>query len=294
MILIVGATGDLGGRIATSLIERGEDVRVLLRPGAPAPAAEWRAAGAEVVSGDLKNADSLAAACSEVDGVITTANATARSAPDTIETVDRRGNVDLVNAAEHAGVRRFLFLSALGADPAHPMPLLRAKGEVEQRLRETDLAWTVLQPNVFMDKLIPIVVGAPALAGSPVDLVGVGGRRHSFVSVSDVVAYAVAALHRPESVKETLVIGGPESVSWLDIVAAFEDELGHPIPVRTTPPGMPVPGQPLFVTELLTALDSYDSPIDMHALQAAYGVTPCPMGDYVRGFLSSVEKPVIG
>lgn len=61
--------------------------------------------------------------------IITTANLMSCSGPDTIESVDRRGNARLIEAAAGAGVRRCVFISALGADPNHPMSLLRAKGE---------------------------------------------------------------------------------------------------------------------------------------------------------------------
>jgi NADH dehydrogenase len=85
------------------------------------------AAGAEPVSGDLKDRESLDKALAGVDAVVTTANAASRAGTDTIETVDRLGNRNLLAAAEHAGARRFVFVSALGADPASPVPLMRAR-----------------------------------------------------------------------------------------------------------------------------------------------------------------------
>ena len=114
MILIVGGTGDLGGRITRRLLERGERVRALTRPGTP----EHRLPGeVERTVGDLKEPETLLAACTGVDTVITTANAAARSAPDTVDSVDLTGNRDLIEAAESAGVERFVFVSALGARP---------------------------------------------------------------------------------------------------------------------------------------------------------------------------------
>ena len=282
MILVVGATGQLGGLIVRDLLRQGRQVRVLVRAGSSVD----ELAGAQPVLGDLKDAASLHAACAGVSAVVTTANSTARGGADTVESVDRQGNHDLIDAAAAAGVRRFVFVSALGADPAHPMPLLQAKGEAEQRLRDSGMAWTVLQPDVYMDKLIPLVVGGPALAGEPVTLVGDGTRRHSFVSVHDVAAYAAAALDRPEAEGRTLVIGGPRPVSWPDVVVAFEHELGRGVPVRSVAPGEQVPGQPEFVTGLLTALDSYDSPIDSSELARTYGVSPTTLTAFVHAFVA--------
>lgn len=291
MILIVGATGDLGSRITDPLVGRGEQVRVLSRQGA-ALADRWP--GVEVVTGDLKEPASLRTACAGVDTVVTTANATSRSAPDTVESVDLAGNLNLVEAAEEVGVQRFVFVSALGAAPDHPMPLLRAKGRSEQRLRSSGMAWTILQPDVFMDRLIPMVVGEPALSNRPVTLVGEGDRRHSFVAMRDVAAYALAVLQRPESHRRTIRIGGPAPLSWRDVVAAFEHELDRRVPVHLVPAGQPVTGLPEFVTHLLAALERYDSPVDMTGTSATYRVAPTDLRTFVRTFVSAAQDPVPG
>lgn len=284
MILVAGATGQLGGLIARMLLARGKRVRVLVRSGSSYD--ELVTAGAEAVTGDLKDADSLRAACAGVDTVVTTANAAGRGGDDTVESVDRAGNANLIDAAALAGVQRFVFTSTLGADAESPIPLMRAKGETEQRVRDSGMAWTVLEPNLFMDVWVPAVVGAPALAGRPVTLVGDGRRRHSFVAVSDVAAYAVAVVERKGAEGQTLLIGGPRAVSWRDAVAAFEEELGHEVPVLTIPPGEPVPGLPDMMSHLLAALETYDSPIDMSELPVAYGVTPTSLADFVRSFIA--------
>jgi NADH dehydrogenase len=287
MILVVGATGELGSLVARSLLDRQWPVRILVRDQHRSSVENLVAAGAEPVAGDLKEPSSLRAACSGVETVLTTASATARGGPDTVETVDHRGNHDLVIAAEEAGVPRFIFTSALGADPDSPMPLLRAKGEVEQTLRATTMRWTSLRPNVFMDKLIPIVIGSPALTGDPVTVVGAGERRHSFVAMRDVAAYAVAAMDNPKAEGQALEIGGPEPVSWLDIAAAFEHELRKTVVLNTVPLGQPVPGQPAFVNTLLAALSTYDSPMDMRETAQTYRVTPTTLAQYVRTFVAT-------
>jgi len=290
MILVAGATGQLGQLIAHKLLARGESVRILVRDGSNYEALV--AAGAEPVRGDLKDPDSLRAACRGVAALVTTANATARGGEDTIESVDRAGNRNLIDAAGTESVRHVVFVSSLGAAPDHPMPLLRAKGEAEQQLRDSGMAWTVLQPNLFLDKLPMAVVGGPALAGQPITLIGEGRRRHSMIAMRDAAAYAVAALETPKSEEQTLVIGGPRPLSWHDIVTEFEEVLGTPLPVRTVPIGQPVPGMPDFLSDLLTALEAYDSPIDSSALASTYGVTPTRLGDFVRDFVADSDQRV--
>lgn len=290
MILVVGATGQLGNMIVGKLLESSHPVRVLVRDQSAYDA--FASTRAEVVWGDLKDADSLRAACRGVGAVVTTANATARGGDDTIESVDRAGTQDLIRSAAAEGVGQFVFVSALGADPDDQMPLLRAKGEAEQLLRGSGMAWTVLQPNLFLDKLPLGVVGGPALAGQPVTIVGEGRRRHSMVAMRDVAAFAVAALERKSAGAETLVIGGPQPLSWRDVVAAFEHELGRSIPIQAVQMGEPVPGMPDFLTELLTALETYDSPLDSSALAAEYGVTQTSLADFVHDAVAGAAQPV--
>ncbi|WP_158841721.1 SDR family oxidoreductase [Saccharothrix deserti] len=281
MILVVGATGLLGGLIARMLLDGHRPVRILVREGSPFE--ELVLAGAEPVFGDVKDRASLRAACRGVDAVVTTANSSARGGADTVESVDRVGNRDLVDAAEAEGVRRFVFVSALGADPGHPVPFLRAKGETERRLRDSGMVWTVLRPNLYMEKLPVLVVGLPALAGEPVTLVGEGRRVHTPIAVRDVAAFAVAALERDECA--TLVLGGPQAVSWWDVVAAFARELGRDVPVRTVPLEESLPGMPGFVAEVLRSLETYDSPLDSSALYAGYGVVATSLAEFVHGFV---------
>ncbi len=288
MILVVGATGNLGGSIARALLAKGKKVRILVRPGSSYR--ELVDLGAEPVTGDLKEPASLHAACAGVDAVVTTANAIGRGGGDTIESVDRHGNQHLIEAAEAEGVRRFVFTSVLGASAESPVPLIRAKGEAEQRLTKSAMTWTILQPNLYMDTWLPMAVGGPALAGQPVTLVGEGRRRHSMVAMRDVVCYAVAALERDEANNQRLVIGGPDAISWRDAVAAFEHELGREIPVRTVRMGDPVPGMPEQVNGLFQVLETYDSPLDMTAMAVTYGVTPTGLKDFVHAFVSTATS----
>jgi uncharacterized protein YbjT (DUF2867 family) len=201
--------------------------------------------------------------------------------------VDRVGNRNLIEAAAAEGVRSFIFTSVLGADPESTVPFIRAKGETEQRLRDSALAWTALQPDAFMDTWVPAVVGGPALAGQPVTVVGQGLRRHTFVAMRDVAAYAVATLDRRAAEGRALPIGGPQALAWGDIVAVFEQELGRPVGLRTVPPGQPVPGMPDFVAQLLAVLDTYDSHVDSTELASSYRVTPTSVAEFARSLVAA-------
>jgi uncharacterized protein YbjT (DUF2867 family) len=279
MILVVGATGQLGGIITRRLLEQGREVRILVRSNATyQPLID---AGAQPVFGDLKDRASLDAACAGAEAVITTANSALRGGEDNAQTVERDGNRNLVDAAKSAGVGQFIFISANGADPASPVPFIQGKGQAEEHLRASGLTYTILAPTAFMEIWPGFVVGGPLAAGQPVTLVGEGRRRHSFISVEDVAAFAVATLGHPDALNQRLVIGGPEPLSWRDVVATYERVLGQEVPVRWVAPGDPVP-LPGEMPAILTGFEFYDSVIDMDELARTYGVKLSSLEDVVR------------
>ncbi len=297
MILVVGATGVVGGMVTRRLLEQGEDVRILVRRDSPsaqlvqqglATSAESLIdAGAQPVHGDLRYRSSLEAAVEGVQTVITTANSSMRGGEDNPKSVDLEGNRNLVEAAREADVEHFVFVSALGADPDHPAPFMQAKAQTEATLRESGIEYTILAPNAYMQIWPALVVGAPALQGRPVTLVGEGRRRHSFVSNRDVAAYAVAILDHPTARKRYLAIGGPEPLSWRDVVATYERMLGRSIPVEFVAVGEPVPGLPDPMPALLAGMETYDSVVEMDEIAETFGVPPTTLETFVREQVSS-------
>ncbi len=270
MKLVVGATGQLGGLIARRLLESGRDVRVLVRPGsAYQPLVD---AGALPVFGDLKDRSSLDAALQGVDVVITTANAALGSGADNPETVDLAGNRNLIDAARAVGVGQFIFTSALGCTQDSPVPFMRAKGLTEKHLRASGMPFTILAPDFFMEVWIGAIVDLALAEGRAVPLVGEGRRKHSPVSMLDVAAFAVAAIGHPAATNRYLAIGGPQALSWREIVAIYEQVLRRAIPIQTLAPGELAPGLPPIASGFMAAMDTYDSPLEMTETANTFGV----------------------
>ncbi|CAN5719650.1 hypothetical protein BH23GEM10_BH23GEM10_08170 [soil metagenome] len=113
--------------------------------------------------------------------VITTANSAARDGADTTDTVDRRGNRALIDAAAEAGVEHFIFVSALGAAEDSPIDFFRAKGESEAQLKRSGMTYTVLQPNIFMEVWAGMLVCMPVQQGTPITLVAPATNRHTMI-----------------------------------------------------------------------------------------------------------------
>lgn len=297
MILVVGATGIVGGMVTRRLLEQGKEVRILVRHNSPSdymaqqglatPARDLVAAGAQPMSGDLGDKQALRQALQGVQTVIATANSAMRGGDDNVQSVDRDGNRRLVDAAAAAGVDHFIFVSALGAALDSPSDFLRAKAETERCLCESGMAYTILAPTAFFESWPAMVVGLPAAQGLPVTLVGEGRRLHSFISNQDVAAFVVAAVDNPDARNQYVPLGGPQPLSWRDVVDAYSQVAGRELPVNWVQPGDPVPGLPDPMAALLTAMEFYDSAVSMEDAAAAYGVSLTPLHEFARRQLSS-------
>ncbi len=295
MILVVGATGNLGGMITQRLMGENRDVRILVRHNSPAEAmaAQGMAtsprvliqAGARPVYGDLKDRSSLDEVCQGIDTIITTANTAMRSGEDTVDSVDRQGNRNLIEAAKAAGVRQFIFTSFLGADLNNPVPLFQAKAETEKVIVESGLAYTILAPNFFMEDWVGMVIGIPLQAGQPVTLVGEGKHLHSLISARDVAAFATAAINHPAAINQRLALGGLEPLSWREVVDIFSQVLGQQLSVQFVAPGEPIPGLPDIVPGVLAGMETYDSPIPMEEMARIFGVQQTSLASFAHHLL---------
>ena len=288
MILVVGATGNLGGAVTRMLLAQNKDVRILVRPKSNyQPLAE---AGAQVVLGDLKEPGSLDAACQGVDTVITTANSAARGGEDNVQTVDLQGNRHLIDAAKAAGVKQFIFVSALTADLNSPFPLMQATGQTEDDLRKSGIPYTILAPNGYMELWVGMAVGMPAMMGHPVTIVGGGRRKHSFISAGDVAAFVLIVIGNPAAINQKLLLGGPHPFSFRDAVAIYERVLGHQIQVSSVAPGEPVPDLPEVMAQMLAGLDTYDSPLEMTETTRTFGIRLTPLEEVARRTATSAAS----
>lgn len=227
MMLVVGATGLLGGEICQQLSAAGHAVRALVRPTANDSRLEnLRVLGAELVTGDVKDRASLDAACAGAEVVITTASTTlSRQPDDTIASVDQDGQRQLIEAAKANGVSRFVYISYSG-NHVIDCPLTTAKRTVEQVLRDSDLTYTILRPSYFMEVWFSPALGFDA-ANARARIYGAGRAPISFISFKDVARFVVRSLTNPAARNATIELGGPEALTPLDVVGTFERSTGR-------------------------------------------------------------------
>ncbi len=229
-VLVAGASGLLGGRVAGKLLDRKVPVRALTR--APGKVAELARRGAEVVQGDLLRPESLAAACAGVDQIFSSANSFMGTGPTSPVRVDVPGYRNLGRAAEQAGVRRMVHTSALGIEDV-PVDFFRVKTEVDRVIRGGSTPWALLRPTAFLDVWVGIALDQAGRG--PVMVFGSGNIRANYVSVEDVAQIAVKVLEHPEIVNEEVPIGGPSNLTQHELLDLMERVLGRKFARKSAP-----------------------------------------------------------
>lgn len=235
MIIVAGATGHVGGEVCRLLAEQGHHVRALVRPTSDSARVDaLRELGADIVEGDLQSPDSLARACAGAATVVSTASATAsQQAADDVINVDTDGQLSLVDAAIGAGVQQFIYVSFSG-NIVVDTPLRRAKRAVEQRLRETDMTYTILRPSFFMEIWLSPPLGFNVPDGQ-VTVYGDGTAPISFISLYDVARFITASVHTVPAWNRTIELGGPEAVTPLQAVRIVEEMTGRTMAIQHVP-----------------------------------------------------------
>jgi uncharacterized protein YbjT (DUF2867 family) len=221
----------VGGEICRQLAMQQKPVRALVRPtGDASRIEELRASGAELATGDLKDPASIQAACAGATAVLSTASSMLSRQPgDTIDLVDRLGQLQLVEAAAAAGVKHFVYVSF--APMAEDFALQRAKREVEQAVMGSGMTYTILRPTFFMEIWFSQALGFDA-AARRARIYGTGERPISWISFPNVAEFAVHSLDAAAARNATLTLGGPEALTPLDVVRIFEEASGGPFTVE--------------------------------------------------------------
>ena len=226
MILIVGSTGYVGSAVTTTLAAAGKPVTALVRDAASDKARALKAAGAKLVTGDLKDRASLEKALEGVDTVICTASSTlSRREGDSLESVDGKGVQSLIDTAEKKGARRFIYVS-FSRNINVDTPLSKFKRAAEKRLESSKLDYTILLPSYFADVWLSPAVGFD-VAGGKVRIYGDGKAKGSYVAVEDVARAVVACVDNPKASRQAIPVGGARPYSQIEAVEVVERVTGR-------------------------------------------------------------------
>ncbi|WP_210571045.1 SDR family oxidoreductase [Streptomyces sp. GESEQ-4] len=229
-VLVVGATGSLGGKVVDELLGRGKNVRALVRPTTDASRLEKR--GVEIARGDMLDLDSLVTAMNGVDAVITTAAGYTRGGKSAHD-IDTVGNANLAEAAHRAGIRRFVLTSILTSDQTPQVPHFWHKKIAEDKLEQLGVPFVALRPGAFLDQVA-------TMAGNPIDKgrliwVAKAGVPLTFVHTADLAAYLAAAVDAEADNGERIDIGWDRPVSMREVADLMGRRAGRKIKVWAVP-----------------------------------------------------------
>lgn len=203
-VVIAGGHGQIALLLEERLSRQGARPVGIVRNPDHVPEVEERGAEAAVLDLEQASVDDLAAVVQDADAVVFAAGGGPGSGPARKETVDKGAAVLLADAAEQAGVRRYLMVSAMGTDQADPhsdevfQVYLRAKAAADEDLRRRDLDWTIVQPGRLTDE-----PGKGKVSLDPT-------AEPREVPRADVAHALVAALGRPATFrKQFALLSGP-------------------------------------------------------------------------------------
>lgn len=220
MILVTGATGFVGRHLITALAGQSMPVRALIRPRRGRDPSPWGESVSQI-AGTVEDTEVLHRAMQGVHTVIHLASAPPWAGLRRLREVDMLGTGNVVTVARSARIGRFIILSHIGADRASAYTLMRVKGEVEETVRTSGLAYTVLRCGMVFgpdDRTVNAI--AMQLKSNPfVFLMPAEGE--SLVHplwIDDLVAALLNCLDNPDTVDQTLEIGGPEYLTFNQMV----------------------------------------------------------------------------
>ena len=286
MILVTGGTGTTGSDVVRGLAEAGaERVRVMTRD--PARAAFARDAGFEVVAGDFDRPETLDAALAGVE------KALLLSAPDPRQVAQQSA---FIQAARRAGTRHVVKLSAIGADASAARGGIQMwHGRSEDELKASGVAYTMLQPNVFMQNLLGSARTVAEQGGIYQPL---GGARVAFVDARDVAAVAVRALTEGGHEGKTYVLTGPEALTYYEVAERLSEVVGREVRYVPVSPeqfreGALGQGLPAWLVDMLERLNEMLAAGEAARVTAAVrevtGTEPRPLRVFARDYAGAFQ-----
>jgi uncharacterized protein YbjT (DUF2867 family) len=235
-VLIVGGTGFIGAQLAAELHERGHTVTVLSRT----PGEGDRPDGVHTAVGDVTDPDSLGDAFEGQDAVVNLVALSPLFTPAGGNGMHERVHLDgtrhVVEAATTHGVRTFVQMSALGADPDGTTAYIRAKGEAEAVVRNADLEWVIVRPSVVFGDggeflSFTRLLTTPYVSGLP----GGGKTRFQPIWVGDLVPMLADAVEDDRHAGQVYELGGPEVLTLADVATLVYRADGKSLVVLPVP-----------------------------------------------------------
>ncbi len=225
-VLVTGSTGFLGRRVVEALADRGKDVRCLVRsPGAEAVLDLNKV---DVHYGSVNDPASLRSAFYDLEAVVHLVAVIRERGENSFYRVNVQGLRNVLRAAYAAGAKRFIHVSAIGVQQTPRLRYLYSKWQAEQLMPRSGMSYTVLRPSLlfgegdeFLNSLAGLVKAFPV-----VPVIGTGRNQFQPIAVSDAARCIAEALDSYKLNNRTVEIGGPDRLTYNQIVDIVAKTIG--------------------------------------------------------------------
>jgi len=228
-VLVTGGTGFVGTHVVNALARRGHAVAVLARN--PESARNRYNRPVEAVPGNVLDPVSLGRALTGRDAIVHLVGIIHEKGEQTFDRIHREAVENVIGAAQDAGIRRLLHMSAMGAFEDSPSEYGRTKAAGEEAVRGSGLDWTIFRPSIifgpgdgFVSLLAPIVRRNPFF----IPVIGPGTTKFQPVSVFDVARVFAESLEKPETIGKIFEVGGPQVLTLNELYREIAIVVGKP------------------------------------------------------------------
>jgi uncharacterized protein YbjT (DUF2867 family) len=215
MILVTGATGQIGKMVVENILKRGLPVRAFMRNNGAL--SDINHSKLEKAVGTFEDTDSLEKAMDGVDRLFLVA----RDNPDQVAQHE-----NVIRAAERTGVKHIVKLSAYGASKKSPIALMRWHAETEEQLQNSRVEWTFLRPHLYMHNLLRFgeSVAEEAQFSAPM-----GKDKFGLIDVQDIAEVASKVVREEGHAEKIYTLTGPSVLSYMEIAEYFSAILGKSV-----------------------------------------------------------------
>ena len=302
LVLVTGATGFVGRLVVRELQDHHHRVRCLIHT--PGRDRLFSDRSVEVQYGSVTDPAALAETFYNVEVVIHLVGIIRQGRRRSFDQINRQGVANVVAAAKETGVKHFIEVSAIGATNNSTYSYLYSKWRGEQEVANSGLPYTILRSSImfgegdeFLNALAGLVRVSPL-----VPVAGSGRNRFQPIAAADVARCVVLAVDREDLKGKTIEIGGPQQLSYNEIIGAVARTLGKRrlyfhLPVwlmyLATSVVQRLQPRPLITTDQLRML-SLRNVAELGVVEQIFGFTPRPLEgniDYVRsvGFWDGIK-----
>ncbi|MBI2810151.1 MAG: NAD(P)H-binding protein [Candidatus Melainabacteria bacterium] len=231
MILLLGATGLLGGQVLRRLVDKKYPTKLFIRGSSDwkdASIQNLRHRGVDISVADVTDKEAVLASLVDCTAVINIVGSMRPNKNIDLQQLQVTAVKNLVAAAQRRGVQRFVHISCLGASSSSSSEYFRTKWESEKLVREAEHYWTIFRPSYmfgerfpFLDVIMPLIKFRMCMP-----VLGSGMNQIQPIWVDNVAECVVDSIYRKECVGQTFELGGPETYSMLNFMEKVRKELG--------------------------------------------------------------------